>query len=75
MMDYTINRGQPEGVIFTPCCRWGLAMAIGFSPSPTTDEVNRLYCQLVGIHAIGATQLVMCARWHRSKSPRSPVRA
>jgi hypothetical protein len=45
------------------------------SPPPTISEVDRLYRQLMEIHAIGATQLAECARWHRSDPTPSPVQA
>jgi hypothetical protein len=46
-------------VISTLHCRWGLAEAttaeaMGFSPLPTADVVDRLYRQLAEIHAINA---------------------
>jgi hypothetical protein len=60
MMDYATTQAQSEGVISTPCHRWDLVEAIHFSPPPTIDEMDRLYHQMVEIHAIGATQLVEC---------------
>jgi hypothetical protein len=41
---------------FTPPhhSRWDRAKATTFSPPPTTDEVDRLYRQLMEIHAISA---------------------
>jgi hypothetical protein len=35
-------------------------------PPPSTDVANRLYHQLVEIHAISAAQLVKCTRWRQS---------
>jgi hypothetical protein len=62
MMDYTVTRARSEGVTFTPCSQWDraeatmakatMAKATTFSPMPTTDEVDMLYCQLTKIHAI-----------------------
>jgi hypothetical protein len=37
-----------------PHSRWDRAKATTFSPPPTTDEVDRLYRQLMEIHAISA---------------------
>jgi hypothetical protein len=39
-----------------------MAKAMSFSPPPTADEVDRLYRELAEIYAIGAAQLVECAR-------------
>jgi hypothetical protein len=66
-MDYATIQARPGGVISTPRRRWGLAeatmaKATSFSPPPTTDEVDRLYCQLAEIHAISNAQLMECAR-------------
>jgi hypothetical protein len=56
-MDYAVTRARSEGVTFTPCSQWDraeatMAKATTFSPMPTTDEVDMLYCQLTKIHAI-----------------------
>jgi hypothetical protein len=49
--------------------------ALNASHLPTTDGVDKLYRQLVEIHAITAAQLAECPCWHRSDSTPSLVRA
>jgi hypothetical protein len=41
----------------------------------TADGVDRMYHQLVEIHAIIAAQLAECARWHRTNSTPGSARA
>jgi hypothetical protein len=41
-----------------------MAKATTFSPPPTTDEADRLYCQPTKIHAISIAQLAECTHWH-----------
>jgi hypothetical protein len=58
MMDYATTQARAEGALIPPCGRWGLAedtmaKAVASSPPPTTDEVDRLYRQLMKIHTIG----------------------
>jgi hypothetical protein len=62
------------------CGRWGLAEVTVAgttvcSPPPTAGKVDRLYGQLMEIHAISATQLEECTYWRRFDSTPSPVRA
>jgi hypothetical protein len=45
------------------------------SPPPTADDVDRLYRQLIEIHAIEGAQLVECSHWRRSDPTPSPVQA
>jgi hypothetical protein len=57
MMDYAVTCARSKGVTFTPYNQWDRAeatmtKATTFSPLPTTDEVDMLYCQLTEIHAI-----------------------
>jgi hypothetical protein len=42
--------------------------ALSTSPPPTADRVDKLYHQLVEIHAIATAQLAECTRWRRSDS-------
>jgi hypothetical protein len=41
----------------------------------TTNGVDRMYRQLVEIHAIGAAQLAECAHWHQTDSTPCSARA
>jgi hypothetical protein len=80
MIDYAPARARSKGLISTPSCGWGqveatVAKAPSTSPLPTTDGVDKLYHQLVEIHAITATQLVESTHWCRSNSTPSPVQA
>jgi hypothetical protein len=50
-------------------------MPLNALPPPSTDGVDRLYCQLAEIHTIIAAQLAEYARWHRSDPTSSPVHA
>jgi hypothetical protein len=43
-------------------------------PSPTAHGVDRLYLQLVEIHAIIAAQLVECTHWRQSDPTSSLIR-
>jgi hypothetical protein len=52
-----------------------VTMTLVSSPPPTTDEVDRLYHQLIEIDAIGGAQLTECARWRRFDPTPSPIRA
>jgi hypothetical protein len=67
MMDFASTQARPKGVTPTASHEEGhtesaMASPSRASPPPTTDEVDRMYCQLVEIHAIIATQLVECTR-------------
>jgi hypothetical protein len=58
MMDYTATRAPSKGALL-PHGQWGIAeatvaRATVHSPLPTVGEVDRLYRQLMEIHAIGA---------------------
>jgi hypothetical protein len=62
MMDWATTRARSDGALFPPppCSRWGLAKAtVGSAtvPShlPIASEVDRLYRQLMEIHASDAT--------------------
>jgi hypothetical protein len=79
MMDYVPTRARSKGVVSTSSRGWGLAeatmtKALRVSPPPTADRVDKLYHQLVEIHAIVAAQLVECACWRRSDSTPAPIR-
>jgi hypothetical protein len=81
MRNYATTRARSKGALLPPPGgQWGLVeatvvRAMVSSPSPTADEVDRLYCQLTEIHAIGATQFAECAHYRRSDSTPSIVRA
>jgi hypothetical protein len=40
------------------------AKLLSASPPPTIDGVDKMYHQLVEIHAIAVAQLAECAHWH-----------
>jgi hypothetical protein len=66
MIDYAPTQARSKGVISTPSCGWGQAEATvtrapSASPLPTADGVDKLYCELMEIHAIAAAQLAECA--------------
>jgi hypothetical protein len=50
-----------------------MAKPLSASLPLTVDGVDKMYCQLVKIHAIAATQLAYCASWRRSDSTHSVV--
>jgi hypothetical protein len=67
MIDYTPARGRSKGVISTPSRGWGqadaiVAKALRASPPPAADGVDKLYRQVMEIHAIAAMQLAECSR-------------
>jgi hypothetical protein len=60
MMGYATTQDWAEGALLPPRGRWGLTeaavvKAVASSPPPTTDKVDRIYCQLTEIHAIDVT--------------------
>jgi hypothetical protein len=56
--------GQTEATVANP---------LSASPPLTVNGGDRMYHQLVEIHAIAATQLAECAHWHQSRATTSPV--
>jgi hypothetical protein len=52
-----------------------LPKPLGASPSLTADRVDKMYHQLLEIHAIATTQQVECSRSLRSDSTSSPFQA
>jgi hypothetical protein len=80
MMDYVPTRARSKGVVSTPSCGWGqvgaaTAKALSISPPPITHGVDKLYRQLLQIHAITEAQLAECAHWRRSDPTPSLIRA
>jgi hypothetical protein len=73
MMDFTSTQAQAKEL--APLASRGEAQAKAAaakspsaSPPLTADEVDRMYRQMVEIHAIIAAQLVECSRWSRIDS-------
>jgi hypothetical protein len=71
MMDFASTQARAKEVA-PPSRREGgqteaaVAKPLNASPPLTADRVDKLYHQLVEIHAIAAAQLVECAHWRRS---------
>jgi hypothetical protein len=77
MMDYASTQAQAKGMAPTASHEEGhtkatIARPLKASPLPTTDEVDKMYHQLVEIHDIIASQLAECVRWCKS-NPTSNV--
>jgi hypothetical protein len=71
MMDFASIQARPKRVSLTSSREEGHTEAIAARPPkvaipPTTDGVDKIYHQLVEIHALTAAQLAECARWRRS---------
>jgi hypothetical protein len=75
MIDYAPiqARGKREAPTASREGAQAVAKALNASPPSTADGVDKLYYQLVEIHAIIAKQLVECIRWRRSDSTPNPV--
>jgi hypothetical protein len=78
MVDFTSTQAQAKEVALPASQKGGqveaaIAKPVSSLPPFTTDGVNKMYRQLVEIHAIAATKLVECARWRRSDSTPSSV--
>jgi hypothetical protein len=65
---HSANRegGQTEAVVAKP---------LNVRQPPSADGLDRLYHQLVEIHAFVAVQHAECARWHQSDPTSSPIHA
>jgi hypothetical protein len=74
MIDYAPiqARGKREALTANRGGGQAMAKALSASPPPIVDGVDKMYHQLVEIHAIVGAQLPECTRWHRSdQTPRS----
>jgi hypothetical protein len=80
MVDFASTQDQAKEVA-PPASRKGeqanaaAAKPLSTSPPLTTDGMDKMYLQLVEIHAIAAMQLAECAHWHRFDSTPSLVQA
>jgi hypothetical protein len=80
MMDFASTQARAKEVA-PPSRREGcqteaaVAKPLNASPPLTADRVDKLYHQLVEIHAIAAAQLVECAHWRRSDLASNPIPA
>jgi hypothetical protein len=78
MVDFTSTQAHAKEVA-PPTSREGgqakaaVAKPPSASPPLTTDEVDKMYCQLAEIHTIATVQLAECAHWLRSDSTPGPV--
>jgi hypothetical protein len=66
MVDFASTQAQAKEVAPPASCDGGqdeaaAAKAFNVLPPLTADGVDKIYCQLVEIHAIAATQLAECA--------------
>jgi hypothetical protein len=71
MMEYASAQAQAKGVALTLSHEEGHTEATAARPPkapslPTTDGVDKIYHELVEIHAIATVQLAECARWRWS---------
>jgi hypothetical protein len=69
MVDFTSTQAWSKGVAPSASREGGQTKAVAVeplnaSPPPPADGVDRLYCQLVEVHAIITVQLAECTRWH-----------
>jgi hypothetical protein len=80
MMDFGSTEARAKEVA-PPATREGghmeaaAAKPLSASPLLTADGVDKMYHQLVEIHAITAAQLAECTRWHRFDPASSPIQA
>jgi hypothetical protein len=75
MMDYAPVQAWGKGDAPTTSREGGqlAAKSLNASQPPTIVGVDKLYHQLVEIHAIAAAQLAECTSWHRSDSTPSAI--
>jgi hypothetical protein len=71
MMDYVSTPARAKGVTPLANCEKGHTKAATARPSkasppPIADKVDKMYHQLVEIHAISTTQLAECVHWCQS---------
>jgi hypothetical protein len=71
MVDLTATQAQTKGSAPSTEREGGQTKAVGTKPlnalpPPSADGVERLYRQLVEVHAIAAMQLVECTHWCQS---------
>jgi hypothetical protein len=71
MMDFASTQSRAKEVAPTTSCEEGHTKAdVARTPKgshpPTADEVDKMYCQLVEMHALTVAQLAECARWRWS---------
>jgi hypothetical protein len=64
-MDFTSTLPHAKGVAPTTSHEEGhpATRPPKASPPPTTDRVDKMYCQLAEIHTITVAQLAECACW------------
>jgi hypothetical protein len=80
MVFFTFTQACTKEVT-SPAIREGSEMGatvvkpLSVSPPLTTDGVDKMYYQLMEIHAISTVQLAECAPWRRFDPANSPVRA
>jgi hypothetical protein len=80
MLDFVATQAQAKGAAPSAKREGAQTEAIAAKtpsalPPPTADGVDRMYHQLVEIHAITAAQLAECTRGHRFDPTSSMVQA